>query len=149
MNQRIQKFSFAEFHEMLKEYVADPKARDALARYDAERAAGRASLYETGSECATEANSDFIAVGWTILAEHGWLTMQDLLALEGSEEFHELLLQGNSFSQIARRLIRVEPESDFKERFFDIDSGASVLELLRLRTKQNSKYEIYDLPGVE
>lgn len=139
-------FPFDEFYEMLKEYVSDPKAREALALYDAEYAAGRGGVYDTGSEVATDANSDFIAVGWSILSKHGWPTYWEALAMQRTSGNQDVIYKGNTFPQIARELIRTGPESKFPDKKFSIDDEASVEELLRLRMQNSSKYEIYTLP---
>lgn len=148
-DQMLPKFSFDEYYSMLKEYVESPSAREALALYDAEYAAGRGSLYTTGSEVATDANSDFIIVGWNILARHGWPTYKEAIELQENEGLLDITAMGTSFSHNARRLIRKEPESPYQDQDFDIDNRSSVLEYLKLVMRDRSRYQIYELPGDE
>lgn len=139
------KFTFDEYYEMLKEYVTHPKALEALALYDAEYAAGRGWVYQGGSELATDANTDFIVVGWSILGKHGWPTYSEALELQKNEGLENITTMGTSFSHVARRLIRKEPESKYPDRSFTIKDKESVLEYLVLRLQECSKYELYDL----
>jgi hypothetical protein len=62
-------FAFDEFYAMLKKYVNDPKAREALANYDAEAIEGRGQLDDssTSSELAYDADGIFQQIGWSIL----------------------------------------------------------------------------------
>lgn len=75
------KFSFDEFYEMLKEYVHDPEAREALATYDAEDVAGHGELSNASvcSDLAFDSFGTFKMIGWSILVKHGWPTYWDMI----------------------------------------------------------------------
>lgn len=143
------KFSFDKYYALLREYAANPKTRAVLDLYDAEYAAGRGWLYTGGSEIATDAMSDFVAVGWEILVKHGWPTYSEAVKLQREDGLRYILSMGTSFSLAARRLIRKEPESEFPEKDFNLDDKDSVLEYLRMLMVLSGKFQIYKLPEEE
>jgi hypothetical protein len=141
------KFRFEEFYEMLREYVSNADALEALALYDSEYAAGRGWVYDTGSEVATDANSDFIMIGWSILVKHGWPTYKEALELRRNGCWRDITTVGTSFAHIARRVIRDGPERSFPHLVVDINDQDSIIEFLRLRQQEFSDCKLYELPG--
>lgn len=140
------KFTFDEYYALLKEYVKDPKAREYLAIYDEEYAAGCGELHETTcSELAHNAFYDFRGVGLSILAKNGWPTYREARELRKQPGLDGLTMMLSEFPRLARRLIRKEPESPFPDRDFDIDDPESMKQCLELWEKDSPEYQIYDL----
>ncbi len=139
------KFTFDEYYEMLKEFVNDPKAREALTTYDSEDAAGRGELLD-GSQCselAFESYSDFKIAGWNILAKNGWPTYRQVVNIKDMERRFDVFHSGDTLWKLTRRLIRKEPKQkgwDFQDYDFEIKDRKSVLCLLKMWHKRYSKH---------
>jgi len=142
-------FTFDEFYELLKEYVKDTKAREALAVYDAENAADRGWGHADFSEVAHRALADFSIAGWNILAKHGWPTYREAVEMQKAPEAGEILLKGNEFPRITRRLIRKEPGSPFPDEEIDLYNEERIRKFLSLWMSKYPDNQIYDLPGDE
>ena len=156
-------FAFDEFYVMLKKYVNDPKAREALANYDAEAIEGRGQLNDssTSSESAYNADVIFQQIGWSILVSHGWPIYYDMIQSTGqNHEFQmELLSIAANFRSIAKLLIRGCKEDDlprwlregdtFPDKDFDIYDPASVLRLLRMWSEKHPRHQPYTLTASE
>jgi hypothetical protein len=156
-------FAFDEFYAMLKKYVNDPKAREALADYDAEAIEGRGQLDDssTSSELAYDADSIFHQIGWSILVSHGWPIYYEMIQSTGQN--HELQMEFLStaakFRSIAKLLIRGSKEDDLPrwlregdtlpDKDFDIHNPASVLRLLRMWSEKHPRYLPYTLTAPE
>ncbi len=150
------KFRFDEFYEMLKEYVHDPKARQALMTYDAEFGAGRGYLNDSSmcSELAFDSYLDFKGVGWSILAKHGWPTYGQIIqSTKGNVELRtKIQAAGMTFIEFGRRLIRKEPYEKgwlFQDEDFNIDNRASILRLLKITENIYPHNLPYTLTGDE
>jgi hypothetical protein len=152
------KFTFDEFHEMLKEYVNDPKAREALATYDAEANAGRGDLSATScSDLASESYGEFQAIGWSILVKHGWPTYYQMI--EATKQNHDLRMlfigTGNVFRGIAKRLIRKTSgyarwlQESFQDEEFDVHNKMDILRLLKMWADKYPTELPYTLTGNE
>jgi hypothetical protein len=136
------KFTFDEFYEMLKEFVNDPKARAALATYDAEGIAGRGrDLGSEESDLSWDSWGIFSSIGYSIMHKSGWPSYSEII--ENTKNDYELrskLCRGLGFIVcVGRRLIRKEVWEkgwDFQDEDFDINDRASVLRLLQLWTKK-------------
>jgi hypothetical protein len=143
-------YSANELYEMLDELVKNDEARTHLSVYDEELRAGRGNLLD-GSQCselAFDSFSNFKAIGWSILAEHGWPSYLQVSKMPDAEEQLKITRAGTTFINLGRRLIRREPEPwgwPFQDEDFDIDDRASVLKLMKLwddRSPNNSLYTI-------
>lgn len=154
--QMPRKFTFDEFYEMLKEYVSNPRAQEALAVYDPEYVAGRGNLLDNSqcSEVAHEAYGNFKAIGWSILARHGWPTYAQIIksSEHDAELRHKVESAGTTFINVARRLIRNEPDGwgwPFQDEDFHIGDPDSVLKLLRMWSAIHPNNLPYVLVGDE
>ncbi|MEP1834640.1 MAG: hypothetical protein ABJL57_13330 [Hyphomonas sp.] len=149
------KFAFDEFYEMLKEYVTDQKAREALFTYDQEDMADRGNLLDSSmcSDLAYESYRTFAGAGWRILSQNGWPKHYQIIESTKGDMKKRRKYQSlaGDFIRIARRVIRKEPIErpswEFQDWDIDIMDKENIKEFLKARAgkyPQFSPYEIGD-----